>query len=104
MSSKSMEAIRRTQHELARRGFDPGPIDGIWGRMTESAVKRYQQAHGLLVDGIVGPKTSESLFSEALPVEPAQMPGGSLKRQDRSRDARRNAPASGRGSVGCTAG
>ena len=74
MSSKSMEAIRRTQHELARRGFDPGPIDGIWGRMTESAVKRYQQAHGLLVDGIVGPKTSESLFSEALPVEPADDP------------------------------
>ena len=74
MSSKSAELIRRTQHELARRGFDPGPIDGIWGRQTEAAVRRFQANNALLVDGIVGPKTMAALFSESLTVEPADDP------------------------------
>ncbi len=64
MSSKAKEAIRRIQHELARRGFDPGGIDGIWGKRTEEAVRRFQAANGLLADGIVGPVTSRALFAE----------------------------------------
>jgi peptidoglycan hydrolase-like protein with peptidoglycan-binding domain len=31
--------------------------DGWFGPMTEAAVKAYQQANGLVPDGIVGPKT-----------------------------------------------
>lgn len=31
--------------------------DGIFGRKTEQAVKKYQKNNGLVVDGIVGPKT-----------------------------------------------
>lgn len=32
-------------------------IDGIFGPGTQSAVRAFQKAHGLVVDGIVGPKT-----------------------------------------------
>lgn len=32
-------------------------IDGDYGEMTKSAVKRFQAAHGLRVDGWAGPKT-----------------------------------------------
>ena len=32
-------------------------VDGIFGKDTEAAVKAFQQAHHLAVDGIVGPKT-----------------------------------------------
>lgn len=32
-------------------------IDGCFGSQTEAAVKKWQSAHGLVVDGIVGPKT-----------------------------------------------
>lgn len=35
--------------------------DGIFGKMTDAAVKKWQKEHGLTVDGIVGPKTWESL-------------------------------------------
>lgn len=35
--------------------------DGIFGRLTEEAVKDYQASHGLTADGVVGPKTWESL-------------------------------------------
>ena len=32
-------------------------VDGDFGRETEAAVKNFQMAHGLVVDGICGPKT-----------------------------------------------
>lgn len=37
--------------------------DGSFGPKTLSAVKNFQQAHGLKVDGIVGPKTWAALWS-----------------------------------------
>jgi hypothetical protein len=33
------------------------PVDGDFGPKTESAVKSYQKKNGLVVDGVVGPKT-----------------------------------------------
>jgi hypothetical protein len=33
------------------------PVDGDFGPKTESAVKSYQKKNGLIVDGVVGPKT-----------------------------------------------
>ncbi len=47
------------------RGFDPGEIDGIWGRHTIAAVKAFQAANDLTVDGIVGPHTMQALFGVA---------------------------------------
>ena len=38
--------------------------DGVFGPMTERAVKRYQRRHGLVPDGIVGPITRGSLGLE----------------------------------------
>ncbi|HEX2233800.1 MAG TPA: transglycosylase family protein [Thermoleophilaceae bacterium] len=35
--------------------------DGVFGPITERAVKRYQRRHGLVADGIVGPITRGSL-------------------------------------------
>src|SRR5262245_56764218 len=54
---------REIQQALQEKGFDPGPIDGIRGQMTVAAVKAFQAANGLAVDGIVGPRTSAALFA-----------------------------------------
>jgi len=51
------DAVRLAQEALKLRLYDPGPIDGIFGAKTESAVKWYQSDHGLAADGIVGPRT-----------------------------------------------
>ncbi|WP_274385061.1 TIGR02594 family protein [Oricola indica] len=50
------------QRRLKQLGFDPGPIDGLRGRKTISAVKEFQLSRGLVVDGIVGPVTLAHLF------------------------------------------
>ena len=57
------------QARLVKFGFNPGPVDGIRGRMTINAVKRFQEANGLLADGIVGPSTFRALFGETAPGE-----------------------------------
>ena len=54
--------IKDIQRELKNKGFDPGDIDGIWGRRSIAAVKAFQQARGLDVDGIAGPETMSALF------------------------------------------
>ena len=51
------EHVRYLQEQLAANGYDLGPVDGIFGRLTRDAVIAFQQANGLLVDGIVGPQT-----------------------------------------------
>lgn len=49
------------QKALAGLGFPPGPIDGIPGTRTTSAVRNYQMARRLVPDGVVGPKTLAAL-------------------------------------------
>lgn len=47
--------------------FDSGlDVDGIYGPLTERAVKAYQQKELLIIDGIYGPKTYSSLNQDLL--------------------------------------
>jgi peptidoglycan hydrolase-like protein with peptidoglycan-binding domain len=58
--------VRGLQQLLYRRGYEPGPIDGLYGPLTQSAVERFQRAQGLVVDGVVGPQTRGRLISPPL--------------------------------------
>lgn len=51
------EAVRTLQIRLRDMGRDPGPIDGDFGPRTDSAVRAFQTAQGIAVDGIVGAET-----------------------------------------------
>lgn len=53
--------IRQTQCLLEYLGYDPGPIDGLDGANTRDAVKAFQRAEGLGVDGIAGEQTQAAL-------------------------------------------
>ena len=56
--------VQELQAELNRHGFSL-EVDGLFGRDTESAVKRFQSEHGLSDDGIVGPITWAALLGTA---------------------------------------
>ena len=47
-------AVRDLQEALKALGQNPGPIDGVFGGQTEAAVRAFQQAKGIKVDGVVG--------------------------------------------------
>src|SRR5260221_5180179 len=63
--------VKRVQRVLARMlDYNPfGPITGVFDAGVETAVKNFQQANGLTVDGIVGPATWTALpsYREASP-------------------------------------
>ena len=57
------DAVRVVQKFLVESKIYPDmKIDGIYGPRTEEAVKIYQKGVGLVVDGIVGPKTWAKMY------------------------------------------
>ncbi len=54
--------VSEAQRHLAAHGYDPGPIDGIFGGMTEAAARAFQKSAGLMADAIIGPKTWAALI------------------------------------------
>jgi hypothetical protein len=53
--------VAELQFLLHERGFEPGSFDGGFGPDTENAVRRYQSAAGLNVDGVAGQTTIGAL-------------------------------------------
>ena len=53
--------VRTIQDKLKRWGYYTGNVDGIYGSLTVSAVKRFQQKNGLTVDGIAGTQTLNAM-------------------------------------------
>lgn len=48
--------VRHAQSRLNAHGFNLA-VDGVFGPRTDTAVRRFQRARGLVADGIVGPLT-----------------------------------------------
>jgi peptidoglycan hydrolase-like protein with peptidoglycan-binding domain len=63
-SHAGSQPVRELQRSLRRLGDRPGPVDGLYGPLTEGAVERFQQAHGLATDGVVGPQTKRRLLAQ----------------------------------------
>lgn len=54
--------IATLQSRLTEMGFNCGRVDGIYGSLTESAVKEFQKSVGAKVDGRCGPATIIALL------------------------------------------
>ena len=67
------DALRRMvaiQRALARLGYDPGPADGISGPRTRAAIRAFQAAAGLPVDGLMSDQLESAVLSAILAVAP----------------------------------
>ncbi len=60
---KDPAAVRRLQQKLKDLRYYTGAIDGDFGVSTEAAVRAFQAANGLRVDGKAGDSTMQRLFS-----------------------------------------
>lgn len=60
-------SVTELQTLLRNAGFDPGPIDGIFGTRTQAAVIAFQRSRGLVPDGIVGINTWTALGVQCRP-------------------------------------
>jgi peptidoglycan hydrolase-like protein with peptidoglycan-binding domain len=53
--------VAALQFELAEHGFPSGAFDGILGRHSDAALRRFQEWVGLKPDGLAGPATLRAL-------------------------------------------
>ena len=60
-SPQDRERMKEVHTCLKNAGFYKGELDGVKGRKTRSAIKKFQSANGLSADGVVGNKTWEAL-------------------------------------------
>lgn len=59
------------QAMLVQFGYMENIVDGVFGSVTEAAVKRFQEANGLYMDGVVGPYTMDALRNYTASAAPA---------------------------------
>jgi hyperosmotically inducible protein len=57
----SQARVMATQQALKEKGFDPGPIDGVMGPRTASALKEYQKSEHLNMTGRMDSDTTAKL-------------------------------------------
>lgn len=53
--------VSELQLKLRQAGFDPGPVDGIYGFQTQNAVEQFQEANNLFPDGVASQDTLQAL-------------------------------------------
>jgi putative peptidoglycan binding protein len=58
------DEVREIQAKLEALGYDPGPVDGIFGAQTVAAVKRYEIATGREPTGAIDQRLLERLRQE----------------------------------------
>lgn len=59
------DAVHEIQQALIDLGFLKGYADGIFGKNTENAVRRFQKKYKLTVDGLAGSRTQSLIMSKA---------------------------------------
>nr|WP_289847309.1 peptidoglycan-binding domain-containing protein [Alteromonas sp. C1M14] len=55
--------ILETQQQLARLGYNPGPLDGLMGKKTRQAIMAFQRQYKKTVDGKASTKLLQQLKS-----------------------------------------
>lgn len=59
--SKNMQSywvIKAVQNKLQSEGYNVGKVDGMWGKQTSTALKKYQMDHGIQASGKVNQETA----------------------------------------------
>lgn len=77
------DLVRRVQEALVEKGYDPGPVDGVWGSKTQAQIKRFQGSEGLSPSGELDGDTKSRLFAsmgDSTPAAAVSPPSASAER------------------------
>lgn len=86
------DEIREVQRRLQGFGFNPGPADGVAGRMTANAAASYQQSRGQPLSGDVDRDLLEQLREDPAPQVAPPPPQRTAQRARPYATARRDGP------------
>ncbi|MBN8210704.1 peptidoglycan-binding protein [Bacillus sp. NTK071] len=59
------QSVTNLQSQLKSKGYYNYSVDGVFGSITQQAVRNFQSANGLSVDGVAGPNTFGALSGAA---------------------------------------
>jgi hypothetical protein len=59
--------VRVAQRQLNALGYYPGPVDGVMGPQTHTALRTYQRDRSLTITGRLDARTTRSLNNEVTP-------------------------------------
>lgn len=85
--------VKQLQEFLKSRGYDPGPVDGVYGPRTVAAVRAMQSANHITADGVVGPATWGKITSVSSKPAPAKATATTKKPADLEAQIRTEFPA-----------
>lgn len=63
VDQRELRTVRQIQEALVVLGFDPGPVDGIWGPLTANGLRAFQSSATITADGVWGPNSERALRS-----------------------------------------
>jgi hypothetical protein len=69
MLAQGSQTVRNVQQTLKDKGYDPGPVDGMYGPHTQNALRHYQEHEHLTTNGQIDTQTLNSLNVQATPGE-----------------------------------
>jgi len=81
------EIVFQAQKNLQKLGYNPGPLDGIWGKKTQNSLKKFQHDNGLSITGKLDPITKEKLGIISLDKSAPKRSIPVISIQDRVREA-----------------
>jgi peptidoglycan hydrolase-like protein with peptidoglycan-binding domain len=86
--SKGPEVLA-LQKALLAAGFNPQGLDGSFGPKTDAALRAFQRAAGITVDGKAGPQTWKALNARAPGAPPPSPAGPALRKGDMGPDVQK---------------
>ena len=64
--TEGIELTKRVQQMLSELGYKPGPIDGVMGPKTKSAIHAFQETYGIEVDGRITDELMDAMLTDAM--------------------------------------
>lgn len=104
VSSFDEGTIREVQRTLGDKGYDVGPVDGIWGPKSRSALRNFERHNGMQASGQLDPQVLAALDVNEPGAASSQSGPGPQQQSSRETQSNEAPNAGGRNAAGNATG